>query len=219
MESIKDQLRALDIPYPQKQLLEKEVLQDLEHFPQSEEVLFSVDDIQKLQELHTTQVSKWLSSFSLEARRYIETSFAFLPLILAFTFIIKEEKMMNFIKEGGAGMYLILLIGFFLLSQEALKVFRLLVVKKHSQQNLMLDTTSVLLGCLALMFIGIGWSFLGFYFSATYVTQQNMSGELLLIGAKESMTPLILSSLFCTLIVLAHYATRKTLLVWRAPVT
>lgn len=218
IDSLREQMRTLDIPYPQKKLLELEVLQDAEEiFPEVINTL-SRDDIRELEQIHSTRINRWLNVFSQETRKSVEISFAFFPLVTVFTFIIKEENMMNFIREGGAGMYLILLIGLFLLGQEALKAFRLLVIRKHTRNNLEIDTTSVLLGCLALMFIGIGWTFFGFYISATYVAQSNASTEILLLGAKESLTPLILSSLLSTLIVLTHYGVRKTMLVWRAPV-
>jgi hypothetical protein len=48
---------------------------------------------------------------------------------------------------------------------------------------------------------------LDLYRSAEAVTARSLSYETLLIGAKESITPLALSSLLSTLVVPAHYAT------------
>jgi len=126
--------------------------------------------------------------------------------------------MIQFIREGGAGMYLILAVGLFLLGREALNVVRLLLIKDHSEENLRIDTSSVLIGCLALTFLGVGWTFLGVYVSASAVTQSHQLLELLLIGAKESLTPTILSLLLSAVIVLAHYGTRRVLHGWRAPI-
>jgi hypothetical protein len=151
-------------------------------------------------------------------RKYVETIISVFPLILTATFIFKERKMIDFIREGGAGRYVILVIGAFLLFREIQHAFRLVVVKDHSKENLRLDTSSVLLGCLALMFFGFGWTVLGIYISSTASLQANTSYEILLTGVKESLTPTILSSLATALVVLAHYTTRRILHIWHAPV-
>jgi hypothetical protein len=219
MEHLHRQIRDLDIPYPQKRLLEMEVHHDAAHDETLErEHLFSESDLNELVEIHSTRIYRMLKELDPQQRHLFEALSAFFPLITTLIFITKEKIMIQFIREGGAGMYLILAIGLFLLGREALNVVRLLIIKDHSNENLRIDTSSVLIGCLALMFLGIGWTFLGVYVSASAITQSHQPLELLLIGAKESLTPTILSSLLCALIVLAHYGIRGTLHAWRAPI-
>lgn len=125
--------------------------------------------------------------------------------------------MVNFVREGGIGMYAIMIVGVLLLGRELLHVVRLMIVKDHSRGNLRLDTSTVLLGCFALLLLGLGSTVLGFYLSAESATRSGFSQEILLIGAKESVTHMVLSSFLCSVILLAHYGTRRLLHIWRAP--
>lgn len=112
--------------------------------------------------------------------------------------------MIDFIREGGIGMYGILAIGMLLLGKEVLNAIRLVIAKDHSAQNLRIDTASVLLGCLALMLVSIGSTILGVYVSADAVMRSHLSSDLLMAGAKESLTNIVLSSFLCAVIILAH---------------
>lgn len=216
---ITSQIKDLNIPYPQKHLLELEVRQDLEHADSPDKQGFSKTDLCDLHEIHSTKIYRFLTQFG-DRRKNIELLAAFIPLMTGVIFIFKEDFMMNFIREGGfPGMYAILIIGVFLLGKELLNMFRLLMIKDHSAKNLDLDTSSVLLGCLALVFMALGCTALGIYKTADTVTRSQMPYELLIVGAKESMTPLVLGSLLSVLIVLAHYATRNVLRLWHAPLS
>jgi len=219
MERILKQIRNLDIPYPQKNLLELEVHRDIQHLGVTDaDGIFSNQDLKDLEEIHSTKIHRVLTNLKAGHRKSIEMASVFFPLSTAIIFTIKEGNMFDFIREGGAGMYAILAIGIFLLGKEALGIIRLLIVKDHSPANLRIDTSSVWLGCLALMLIGVAWTSLGLYISATAVARDHASYNLLLIGAKESLTPIILSSVLATLTALAHYATRQMLLKWQAPI-
>jgi hypothetical protein len=209
------QIEDSSIPYPQKRHLVLELASESGHRTHD---LFAENDLRALEEIHSTRVARMLAPFSTH-KIAIETTIAFAPLAAAILFISKEGKMIEFIREGGAGMYALLVVGGFLLLRELRNAFRLLVVKDHSKESLRLDTPSVLLGCLALMFFGIGWSALGIYISASAVVAANMPNELLVIGVKESLTPTILASLLSAVVILAHYGTRRALHIWRAPVT
>lgn len=220
MERPLRQLRRLAIPYPQKRLLEFELRQDMELGGDSEgDAEFSEQDLAELSEIHSTLLHRRLRRLPHKARMTVDFCSAFVPVVTLAIFIFKEDTMIDFFREGGVGMYAISFIGLFLFGNECLNVFRLLVAKDHSDKNLRLDTSSVWLGCLALMCIGLGWTFLGIYISAGAVAQTHAPYELLLLGAKESLTPTILGSLLSALILLAHYATRRALLHWRAPIT
>lgn len=217
MSSWTTQLKESRIPYPQKHFLELEIQQDLQCAPEKHEG-FSDSDLTELENIHSTRVFLFLEQIG-PRKKYVETFVAFIPLILAVTLLTKEGSMIDFIREGGVGMYAILAIGIFLFGREMNHIFRLIIVKDHTQDNLRLDTSSVLLGCLALMFFGIGWSVLGIYISANAAIASNASAQIMMIGIKESLTPTILSALLSAVIVLAHYSTRRIMHIWNAPLT
>ena len=218
MDRVKEQIKKLDIPYPQRHLLELEVCQDLEHDPDSYrgDVQFSREALNELETIHATSFHRFLKR-SGKSRRTIETSLAFLPLALGLLLIMEEKEVIDFIREGGIGMYGILAIGMLLLGKEVLNAIRLVIAKDHSARNLRIDTPSVLLGCLALMLASFGSTILGVYVSADAVMRSHLSNDLLMAGAKESLTNIVLSSFLCAVIILAHYATRRMLHIWHAP--
>lgn len=216
MSRIEEQIKNLSIPYPQRHLLELEIMQDLAHRA-GEDPTFSREDVAALEELHETRALRFLKRFG-ASRRTIETFLAFLPLVMGVLLIKQEKEMISFIREGGVGMYGILAIGILLLGREVLNAVRLLVIRDHSTQNLRIDTPSVLLGCLGLMLASLGSAILGLYVAADGVMKAHLSYDFLIAGAKESMTNIVLSSFLCALIILAHYGTRRALCVWRAPI-
>ncbi len=219
MDKIILQIRDLGVPYPQKHQLELEVRQDLEMQGKSQEdFLFLKDDLKELEQIHSTRLYSLFSRFESSQRRRIEIASAFFPLAVVVLLTIKEDTVIGFIREGGAGMLVILAIGVFLLGKEGLNIFRLLVLKDHKPANLRIDTWSVWVGCLALMCVGLGWTTLGMYVSANAVIESNGKYDLLLIGAKESLAAVVLSSLLSALVLLAHYAIRQLLVGWRAPI-
>lgn len=207
MHRVKEQIRKLDIPYPQRHHLELEVIQDLEQNLDAHRsnAHFSSEVLNELEAIHATRFHRFLKRFG-KSRRTIETSLAFLPLACGLFLIVEEKEVINFIREGGIGMYGILAIGILLLGKEVLNAIRLVIAKDHSTQNLRIDTPAVLLGCLALMLASLGSTILGVYVSADVA------------GVKESLTNIILSSFLCAVIILAHYATRRMLHIWHAPV-
>jgi hypothetical protein len=214
---IQKQLEESSIPFPQRHLLALELKQDLAGVQDTTEATFTKTDLDDLIKIHSTRLHRVLNLLG-EFRKPIETTVSFIPLVVAATLFSKEGKVIDFIREGGTGMYVLIVIGAFLLAKEFLHVFRLIVVKDHSKTNLRLDTPSVILGCLALVFFGLGWSILGIYISANASLQAGVSHEILLTGIKESLTPTILSALLSGLVILAHYTTRRVLHIWHAPV-
>jgi hypothetical protein len=219
MNTVTDQIKDLDIPYPQRRLLELEVNADLQaHGAAASDARFSTQELADLRAIHATPIRRFLERFG-QARKDVETSAAFLPLLVALFYIMEDRVMVDFIREGGVGMYAILAIGLLLLGKELLNVIRLVIIKDHSSNNLRIDTPSVLLGCLALALLSLVSTILGFYKSAEAATQTSTSYDILIIGAKESITSLVLGLFLCSLVILAHYGTRRALHVWHAPVT
>lgn len=208
------QIESSAIPYPQRHFFRMEVESDLEHVAGEP---FDEADLEELVKIHSTPFYRALENFG-RARGTIEAAIAVLPLMMAGLYLSKEGNMIQFIREGGAAMYPILAIGAVLMFRELQNIFRLLVVRDHSQDNLRLDTSSVLVGCLALVLFGFGNSAMGLYVSAGAVFRDHLSYEIFLMGAKESLASAILSLSLAGLILLAHYATRRVLHLWSAPV-
>lgn len=205
------------IPYPQRHLLELEIGHDQALADADNPPVLSDFDLKELETIHSTRLFREMQKFG-EVRNTIETVIGTAPLVLAATTISMGGNMIEFIREGGLGMFGIIGIGAFLLFRELKQIFRLLVIKDHSKENLRLDTPSVLLGCLAMMFFGIGWSVLGIYVSTDAVIRTNASNQILLIGIKESTTPIIVSAMISTVVICAHFATRRMMHIWSAPI-
>lgn len=83
MDRVKEQIKKLDIPYPQRHLLELEVCQDLAQDPDLHrgDAEFSREALNELENIHATKFHRFLKRFG-TSRRTIETSLAFLPLAL-----------------------------------------------------------------------------------------------------------------------------------------
>ena len=217
MSKLAKQIRASRIPYPQKFELEQEICSDLAQSPSHNNALLSVEDLRELEEIHSSKLTRALENAG-PGRSFLETVIAYLPLIIVGVTIYKEQTMIEFIREGGAGMYAILFIGLFLMAREIKSVFLLLIARDHRKENLRIDTWSVVTGCSALMLLGVGGSALGVYVSMKASLAAAASLPILLTGLSESLAPLILSALICACVMLAHFATRRVMSFWRAPI-
>lgn len=217
MNKLAKQIRDSRIPYPQKIQLEQELRSDLEHSPSHKNVLLSVEDLRELEDIHSSTLTRALETAG-PGRRYIELFISYLPLMMTGLSIYKEQAMVEFFREGGSGMYAILFLGLFLMAREIRNVFLLLIARDHRRENLRLDSWSAVAGCSALMLLGVGWCALGVYISMKAALMADTSMTILLTGIRESLTPLIFSALFAALVLLAHFATRRVMMFWRAPV-
>jgi len=219
MGSIKAQLDDLQIPYPQKKEFELEVRGDLHSAPQNREVEFASEDLEELYQIHNTQLLKILNFYSI--KKHAELAFTMFPLTLLLTYLGKERFMIEFIREGGLPMLIIIALGLPLIFREGLNLFRLLVIKDHSEKNRHLDTSSVMLGCLALLCLGLGGTGTGLYLTASAVIKAGVTPDMMLLGfqgMKESLGNIILSTTAASLILIMHFTTRKMLMRWQAPI-
>lgn len=220
MANYRSQLEQINIPFPERHRFESEILQDLAELNHETECdQFSAEDLQELKRIHSTWSSRCLSEFQHGPRQAIESTASYLPLVLALIYTFKEDQMIQFIRDGGAGMLVILSLGFLLLGREALRGLRLLIIKDHSKLNLQIDSVSVGLGCASLVLFGLAWTAFDLYVVLRAVSENHWPQEALIVGARESLTPLILSTLMAAMILLAHFATRRVLTVWRAPIS
>ncbi len=216
---LSNQVKDLKIPYPHKLLLSVELEEHMLYRSQSEDMGgFSGEETSELYEIHNNFIFKFLDRLSPKSRRFFEITILGLPVVGFLIYLIKEDFMIQFIREGGAVMLPILLLGFALSVRELHFFFRTVVVKDHSISSLNIDTSSVLVGGLALLVLGIGATALGIYVSANGVVSGNLPVAIFLTGLKESMGPMIVSSTLSALVLIVHFSTRRMLVAWKAPI-
>lgn len=133
-------------------------------------------------------------------------------------FLGKEGFMFQFVREGGAGMLPILVLGLLLVLRELRSFLQLIIIKDHSQNNLKMDSTALLIGGAALIALGFGATALGIYYSANATIASNAPTSLFITGVKESMGPIIVSSCFAAFVFILHFTTRRLMVTWKAPI-
>lgn len=218
MRKIDEQIANINIPYPQKLFLKVEIE---DHLLRSKEDVpeFAPNELKALSDIHNTLAYRQLNSVSEKVRTKIEFTILVTPILGLLYFLTKEDFMINFIYEGGAPMYPILLLGAVLVFRELSLFFKTIIVKDHSPKNLNIDTNSVLIGAFALIALGIGASALGLYFTAMGVASGKPPIEVFFYGLKESLGGIILSSTLAAFILIMHFTTRRLLLNWKAPLS
>lgn len=219
MDEFENQLKKLQIPYPQKRELELEVYSDISN-DGGKGLAFLPEDLDELYQIHNTAFFKSLNKLSQKLRAKCEIAVTLIPIILLLTYLAREGFMFEFIREGGFPMLIIIAISLPLLYREVLNMFRLFIVKDHSKKNLSLDTPSVLLGCLTLICLGFGGTGTGLYYTARGVVAVGLSNEMMLTaltGLKESLGSIILGSVAASLVLVMHYTSRRLMVRWEAP--
>jgi len=226
--------RTIEIPYPDRLYLLKEMENDLSSIYLSlitaglspsaayEEAVnqFTLgrDDLVSLKHVHAPLTHRLLMKLPANLKPYFESLCGMVPLMIFCFAIQKEVPVMEFIVEGGSpGMYAILVMGAYLIGRELLRMFRIVVVKDHTSSNLNIDTQSVLIGCLALLAFAMAWTALGLYATAQSAEISQNFNSVLVMGIKESLIPVISGLLICSLVMFTHYGTRRILQRWKAP--
>lgn len=218
MEDWRRQLEQLKIPYPQKHNLICEIAEHVSHFPDENSDVFGPENLLDFYEVHNTKLLKVLESASPRLRSAVELILAGAPLMVLTIYLTREEFMLNFIREGGAGMWVILIIGMLLLLKEMLLLFRVIVIKDHSREHVSPDTMAIVVGTIALVLIGIGSTALGAYYSASaFVRSEGLPINILVAGLSESITCLVVSTSLAATILLLHFFIRQTLVSWKVP--
>ena len=120
--------------------------------------------------------------------------------------------MIDFVFEGSLGNYAILVVGLLLLINEILKLLLLSLTKGEATGSLRIETSSVWLGCIALVAIGAGWTGLSVYVVEGAVAWSDTLAGGTVTAAEVLLTPLGLSLLLSAIIALTHYATRYKVL-------
>jgi len=213
------QIEDLSIPYPQKQQLLAEIEEHFQNTNEDEES-FGSEALQEFTSIHNNSALLVLRKLPQPIRTLIELFFIGGPLMGLLTYLIKENFMTELFHKGGAAMYPILAIGLFLLLREALLFFRVAMLRDHTKKNLNIDSSSVLIGSLALAVIGVGATFAGIYVSiaSAMANESQPHYEWVVAGVGEAISNIVLSSILVAFVLLLHYTTRKLLLRWQAPI-
>jgi hypothetical protein len=217
MNPWKEQLDKLNIPYPQKTILCNEIQRHIENFPEQCDQTFTHEAMNDLYEIHNTALFRFLESLHPTFRHVFEFVFAAAPITVLLIYLMEENFMSQFIHEGGPGMYVILAIGILMLAREFRLLQRVFIVKDHSPESLNIDSMTVVIGTLALVLMGVTVRGLGAYHSALFVGNENLPISILIIGLKESITGLVLSSSLAAVILLLHFFTRRMMVKWKIP--
>jgi hypothetical protein len=219
MKRWKKQIDELPIPYPQKKQLLAEIEDHIQNSSESENEGFEDDDLEELVLVHNNHALLFLRQLPPAVRNAIELTLIGGPLVGLLPYLTyKGGYMYQFFINGGVAMYAIFAIGVLLLGREALLFTRVMILKEHNKANLKMDSSSVLVGSLALTVLGIGAACLGAYVSITSALSNNSPNVIVLTGIGESITNVIASTTFAALILLIHYTTRRLLLYWQAPI-
>jgi hypothetical protein len=196
----RQQVLDLEIPYPEKARLLRELEDHVKHRPDETLDSFSGEALADLRDIHASVWLKALERLGPRTRSAVETAFAAAPITALLIDLQRRNFMLEFIREGGAGMYPILALGAALMIRELLLLGRVVIVKDHKAENLRLDSTTVLLGALALVMLGVCATGLGLYTAASFVETKGLPASVFVQGLRESITCLIVSSSFAALI-------------------
>lgn len=214
MSTWEQQINGSTIPYPAKRHLLNELRQD--QGDANPDQILQGEDLQDLEDLHRPRVARLLSQLG-RVGLYLSHGLAFGPVIICLIAIFKEEKMIEFVREGGIGMYTILGVGAFLAGRELWHGVRLMVLKDHSAGSLQLPTSTLVMSCAALLFLTIGNTVLDLYVVMDKISAGILPETVLMAGVKESMTPLVLGFFLMAIILFIRTGTKTVLHSWQAP--
>lgn len=156
MDEWRKQIENLTIPYPKKSDLICEIKEHLLHRREERSSAFEEEDLRELYEVHNTRLMKALAKILPKARISIELILSATPILALTVYLFMEEFMLDFIRQGGAGMLTILVIGSLLLLRELVFLFRVVIIKDHSPKHIAFDSVAVTMGAVALNILGIG---------------------------------------------------------------
>lgn len=114
--------------------------------------------------------------------------------------------MLEFMTEGGYSMYFILIIAAAALLLQARRAFAWFVSRDHSAASLARNTATPLYLAAATMLAGISGSAAAFRVAFYRVVEDNLGGDMALIGAAEALAPILFAGSLAFLIVLIQAA-------------
>ncbi len=214
--------RALDIPYPQRTQVVRELEFDLwalyealreQGFSDAEaraQALHELDldeaNLASLTDLHTPTIRRIVLRLPKPAREPAEWLAAGLSLFAGVFFIISEVPMLDFMREGGFAMWVILLIGGLGALLHLRRILSWFVIRDHSPQSLARNTPTPLYLALTCFIVGVAGTSLGFIAVLNAYAKYDYNHELLVAGSIEALAPVVFGGAFAVLLLLVHTA-------------
>jgi hypothetical protein len=225
--------RELDVPYPERAMLLEEIAGDLEaayraatgrglppaaaRAAATAELGLDDDAAASLAEIHQPLLRRALARLPPPAQGGVEWLAAVIPMLALVAYLYREVPMIQFLKDGGFGSILVLVIGavgVLLLLHRALIWF---VLKDHSPRGLGKNTATPLLLAGATLCAALLGTATDFYVVIARWSEGKLPDEGLRIGLRESLSPIILGAALATLILLGHGALQAGLRAIRTP--
>lgn len=214
--------RELDLPYPERSHVLEEIAGDLQAAYDAarasgaddaaararaiHELGLDAGAAAELSAVHTPALHRALRRLPAPAQGGFELVAAALPLVVTFLYLCKEVPLMQFLKDGGFGSILVLVIGAFglgLLVQRAVVWF---ILRDHSPRGLGKNTSAPLLLAAATLCAAMLGTATNFYVVLRAWSEDHLPDAHMRIGLRESLSTMILGAALATLIVLGHTA-------------
>lgn len=213
---------ALDIPYPQR----SEVLRELEadlmaqyealreegcsegqaHEAVVRDAGLSEDALASLQVVHNPLIRRILLRLPGPARDTVEWLCAALPLLVGFYYALTEVPMIQFLNEGGFSMWLVLFVAGAALLLQLRRGVSWFVARDHSAYSLSRNTAGPLYLAAAAFLFSVMGTALNFYVVLTKLSLGHIESADAIAGFTESLTTVIMGGLLAALIVLVQGA-------------
>lgn len=213
---------ALDVPYPHRARILRELEADLwacygalrdEGASETEARAAALRDLglddhalRSLSALHTPAIRRILLRLPAPAREPAEWLAAGASLTACLYFFLKEVPMLEFIRQGGIVMPIILIIGGAAMLLQMRRAFSWFVTRDHSPAALARNTATPLYLAAAALCISIAGSALGFRAVLGRISDGTLPPEVMIPGAFEALAPVLLGGVLATLVVLIQAA-------------
>jgi len=229
----RDYLRRIDaelaIPYPERARFLDELAADLEALFQRHrsagleeaaaeqatlrEFELDFEAIAALNAVHVPAVQRVLARLPGRTRPLLEGVAIGLPLLLLIALVSAKVPLASFLREGGATSVLILAVGSLALLLQLERLFAWFVLRDHTAGALHRNTSTPLYLAAACTLLGA----LGCYVVLFAWSEGGIDNEMVKVGLRESLSPVIVGSAIATLVVLLHAALQAGLRALRVP--
>ncbi|WP_428266845.1 hypothetical protein [Haliangium sp.] len=225
--------QALDIPYPRRAEVVREIEADLwaQYTALCDEGVspeqaraaalrdlgLDAANIASLSDIHTPALRRALLRLPEPAREPAEWLAAGLSLIAGIYFITKEVPMIDFIRDGGYAMWVILLVGGSGLLLQARRATAWFVTRDHSARSLARNTATPLYLAAATFLVGITGSASGLRVVMLRYTEGMFGVDTMVCGFIEALAPILLATSLAFFIVVVQAAIGAGLRRMQAP--
>lgn len=227
--------RALDVPYPERALLVRELEADLGAAYQAlrdggadhdaavggalAELGLDEEAMRSLAAVHNPAVRRALLCLSPPARERLEWVFASIPVVLFLFNLFREVPMLHFLHEGGAAAPVTLAIGVIALLFELHRGLLWFVLRDHSARALQRNTATPLYLAAAAFLSGLLGTATSYYVVLDKWAQGAIPADALRVGLREPLPNIIVGAALATLVVLIHGAMQAGLRTLSVPAT